>query len=1003
MTAGLEIRLFGGLEICIDGASVTAFISNKAPALLAYLAVIRRPATRDTLATLFWGEMGDADAKNNLRQALTSLRKVLAPWLEISRDSVALRTESTCWLDVAEFVHNMRTAAQLPPEARITWLAAAIALYQGDLLEGVVLRDAPDFEDWLTAQRTRLRELALNGLYDLVGLQMAECRFAEAIDSATHLLSFDPWREEAHRHLMLALARTGQRSAALAQYEQCRRIMREVFDAEPADETVDLAAQIKATLHGPRHNLRAPHNEFIGRTEELRRLRRLLADPVVHLITLTGPGGIGKTRLAQQVAAERVDYHLGGVWFVSLTPVEKGADIALAILAALPIPAMGVENPIQALIGYLYSRDALLILDDFEHVLTPANVETVARLLAGAANLHILVTSRARLQLQAERVVEISGLPYPTPDDAGQADGFAAVQLFTRRAQQQDETFTLTPETANAIAQVCQAVDGMPLALELAAAWTRTLTVEGILDEITRGIDILTATMRDIPPRHRSVRAVFAASWQMLTDEEQAIYAGAAVFRGGFDAAAARAVVDATPRLLGYLVDKSLLRRTDDGRYRRHPLLLQYATEQLHNQPARAVLYAQRHVAYFGEFLRTLTPALYGNAQATALESIRHELDNVRQAWQTACELCIYAFFADVLDALLLVFDMTALAYAARDLCRTAHEHLAAANPSAPAERISLARVMAMEGVFAFRVGDFEHARSLTEAALEILCAEQANVWVLGHTHIFLGGAYFGLGDLARALAEFDRALDAYTAAGSAWGRATALGNMAEMYMVWGMEAEALDYARRAQVIAEPTGNPYLLAHNTYRLAVLLANAGDYAAAQHYQRASLRHAEQLNYASGIGLATASLGDIAFATQDFASAVRHFAAAVDLHRSAGNWMDEARYLVRQAEAELAQDHFEASQTLLHTALRRSIQGEANAIQMDALVQVARLWLRRQRTTEAVMLLHQVVAAPASTVSARTTAGELLASLGIHLDRSSSTPPQGLSPVYVLEHL
>ncbi|MCB0065943.1 MAG: tetratricopeptide repeat protein, partial [Caldilineaceae bacterium] len=281
------------------------------------------------------------------------------------------------------------------------------------------------------------------------------------------------------------------------------------------------------------------------------------------------------------------------------------------------------------------------------------------------------------------------------------------------------------------------------------------------------------------------------------------------------------------------------MRRTPDGRYRRHPLLLQYATEQLDRRPAEAAHYAQRHVAYFGGWLQTLTPAIYGDGQAAALEAVRRELDNVRQAWKLACDQGAFAFFADVLDALLLVFDMTALAYVARELCESARRALAACDPATQDERVALARVTAMEGVFAFRVGDFGRARELTEGALATLRAESAAPWVLGHTHTFLGGAYFGLGDLERALAEFQHALDAYTAAGSAWGRATALGNIAEMYMVWGEEREALDYARRAQAIAEPGGNPYLLAHNTYRLAVLLANAGDYDAAQRYQRASL--------------------------------------------------------------------------------------------------------------------------------------------------------------------
>jgi tetratricopeptide (TPR) repeat protein len=243
--------------------------------------------------------------------------------------------------------------------------------------------------------------------------------------------------------------------------------------------------------------------------------------------------------------------------------------------------------------------------------------------------------------------------------------------------------------------------------------------------------------------------------------------------------------------------------------------------------------------------------------------------------------------------------------------------------------------------------------------------------------YTFLGGAYFGLGDLARTLEEFHRSLDAYTQAGSSWGIATALGNLAEMHLVLGEEACARDYARRAHLAAEPTGNAYLLTHNAYRLAVLLANAGDHAAARRHQQESLTYAEQLGYQSGVGLATASLGDIAFAMGDFGTAEQHFAAAVDLHRAAGNWMDEARYLVRQGETALAQGQVEQCRSYLHAALRKASHASAAAVQMDALVQVARLRLHQQRTAEAVDLLKVIANHPASSVGARALAAQILA--------------------------
>lgn len=980
MTAGLEIRLFGGLEIRVDGAPTTTFISNKAPALLAYLTLVRRPVTREMLATLFWGEMGDADAKNNLRQALTSLRKHCEPYLEITREHVALHQEQAVWLDVTEFIRLSKAPADLPVEERLVRLSTAVNLYRGDLFEGVLLRDAPDFEEWVTSQRARLRELALTTLHNLVMLQMAEGRFVDAIDSATYLLALEPWREEGYRHLMLALAYSGQRSAALAQYDRCRRTLREVFDAAPAEVTTALAERIKLALRGPQHNLPSPTAAFIGRNEELCALHRALSDPTNRLITLVGPGGIGKTRLALQVAAERIDRHLGGVWIASLAPLHDEADIVPAIVEALRIPPLPGDNPLQTLISFLRPRDALLILDNLDHLLTADNLATIGKVLTTAPEVQILVASRTRLHLQMERVVEIAGLPYPHAPAEMTGSNRAAIDLFVQCAQRQEAAFALTAQNCDAIIRLCQLVEGMPLALELAAAWVRTLTVTEVVEEITHSVDFLTSTMRDAAPRHRSLRAIFDSSWRMLTAAEQAAFAGAAIFRGGFDADAARAVIDATPALLVQLRDKSLLRRDADGRFRRHPMLLQFATAQLQAEPTRWAQAAHRHVHYFAHILEQQTSALYGAAQPAALDATRRDLDNIWQAWRLAGEQRSFAFFDAVLDAMLLVFDILGLMQMACEFCRSAGQHLAREGLKTPAERIVAARVQALEGVAEFRLGNFARARELTESALAVMVAEQASPWVLGHTHTFLGGAYFGLGDLERTLAEFHCALDAYTAVNSAWGCATALGNIAEMYMLWGAEVQALDYAERAQLLAEPTGNPYLLAHNTYRLAVLLTGAGDYPAAQHFQQASLRYARQLNYACGEGMAMASLGDIAFATGDFTEAERRFADAVELHRTAGNWMDEARALVRQAEATLALDQLEMCRTLLHTALRKAVQADAATVQIDALFQVVRLWLQQRRTTEALPLLEYIVASPIGADATRTAAANLLASYG-----------------------
>ena len=236
MANELDIRLFGGLRIALDGVPLADFMSHKVPALLAYLAMSEGPQRRDDLAALLWGEMPEVDAKNNLRQAIANLRKALEPHLLITRETIELNPSTTLFLDVAAFERGLQTLSA--PAVRP--LQDATALYRGDFLAGFFVRDAPAFEEWMLAQRARYRELALYALHTLTQLHLDAGTYDRAISDATRLLALDSWREEAHRQLMLALARTGQRSAALAQYKRCRRLLREELDVEPSDETTAL-------------------------------------------------------------------------------------------------------------------------------------------------------------------------------------------------------------------------------------------------------------------------------------------------------------------------------------------------------------------------------------------------------------------------------------------------------------------------------------------------------------------------------------------------------------------------------------------------------------------------------------------------------------------------------------------------------------------------------------------------------------------------------------------
>jgi predicted ATPase len=342
------------------------------------------------------------------------------------------------------------------------------------------------------------------------------------------------------------------------------------------------------TLSPRPSNLPVPLTRFVGRERELARLHVLLDDPARRLVTLVGPGGIGKTRLAVQVAATRQDRSRDGVVFVSLVGTaparpEEAADLVVANLAA----ALGVSlavprDPLELLCDHLAARELLLVLDNLEQL--PDAAKVVAALLERAAGVKLLATSRRRLGLEGECLVEVAGLPYPPPDADPDARSCEAVQLF------EDHARLIRPGLGSAadedVGRICRLVAGVPLAIELAARWVRSVTPAVIADRLAGDLDLLATSAPDVERRHRSLRSVIDWSWQLLTDEECRALRRLSVLRGGFDLEAAAAVAGASLPLLAGLVDQSLVAVGEDGRYAVHDLLRQYAAERLAADPA---------------------------------------------------------------------------------------------------------------------------------------------------------------------------------------------------------------------------------------------------------------------------------------------------------------------------------------------------------------------------------------------------------------------------------
>ncbi len=422
-------------------------------------------------------------------------------------------------------------------------------------------------------------------------------------------------------------------------------------------------------------NLPTQPTPFVGRSHEIKDISTLFADPTCRLLTLVGPGGIGKTRMALEVArqiSESVTSDFSdGIYFIPLQALNASNLLTTTIADAVGLTFFQTANPQQELLDYLSRKHLLIVLDNLEHLLS--DVEIISAILAHAAGIKVLATSREALNLQEEWLYALKGMRIPDAGDLKSIESFSAVRLFIQCARRAHPDFSIENERAG-IARICALVGGMPLGLELAAAWVRALSCDEIADEIANNLNILESSARNVPERHRTMRGVLAQSWALLASEEQQVMMRLAAFQGGINREAAEVVASASLRLLTALVDKSWLRwESDTRRYDLHELLRQYAEEQL----ISAGLVEQTrdaHAAFFADWMQKRECEIKFQQQDSALADIEQDFANVRLAWKRATEQLNGALINPMIEALNFFCDMRARFMEGEDLFKSAAE-----------------------------------------------------------------------------------------------------------------------------------------------------------------------------------------------------------------------------------------------------------------------------------------------------------------------------------------
>lgn len=643
----LTLSFLNTFQVTFNQQPVTHFRSANNQGLLVYLALCgNRPISREVLAALFWPHDSEQNARNNLRQSLYQLRKLLGdlddparPFLQVTRQTVQVNSAGDYALDVDEFIKAVDKGD----------LATAVSLYQGDLLPGFTC-DSLEFEYWLRQEREQLHNLALETMFEVTQEALGNGRYVAAQAMAHQQLALEPWREQAHRQLMLAYALAGDRGKAVNQFAQCQAVLSDELNVEPARETVALFDDIKAgrlasvatgnPIRPPlkaRHNLPTYTTALVGRDIEIVQIGQMIAHHRQRLVSIIGPGGMGKTRLGIAVGYALLDHYPEGVYFVDLAPLAQPEEIGLAIAATLDYQAPDKSAALfPQLLNALQRRKLLIILDNFEHLLAGATL--VSELLQACPHVTILVTSRQRLNLTDESRFVLGGLSIPANPKLEDALDFTAVQLFVENGRRIQPDFALHEDNAGDIVRICRLVQGMPLGLMLAATWLEMLSPAEIAAEVENSLAFLAADLADVPVRQRSMQAVFAYSWQQMTSQEQSVLAKLSVFRGGFTREAAVAVANASLRVLLGLVSKSLLQRdVDDGRFAIHELLRQYAADQRQQiDPDNEALFG--HCRYFSELTRLTTGQTLYYLPIMLPQKYAADRDNFGRAWTCALE-----------------------------------------------------------------------------------------------------------------------------------------------------------------------------------------------------------------------------------------------------------------------------------------------------------------------------------------------------------------------------
>jgi predicted ATPase/transcriptional regulator with XRE-family HTH domain len=730
------------------------------------------------------------------------------------------------------------------------------------------------------------------------------------------------------------------------------------------------------------NNLPILPTPLIGRQREVEQLTRLLCDPQCRLLSLVGPGGIGKTRLAVAAAAQVEDVFANGVYFAPLASVSSIDAVIPVIANAICFVFYGPSDPKVQLLNYLRDKQILLVVDNVEHLLGGASheetvIELLVEILKQDTQVKILVTSRETLGMQDEWVFEVQGLPLPEDIYVERSSQNTSVELFLQRARRAHVEFSPTPQDYPAIVRICQLVDGNPLGIELAAAWVRTLYCDEIASELEGGLDFLAVIARDLPPRHHSLRAVFDNSWKLLTKEEQGVLLRLSVFRGGFRREAAETVTGATLSALSALVTKSLLGRSSAGRYDLHELIRQFAASNLAKNPKEMRMAQKCHRSYYLGLLDKHGVRLQSHQQKEAVAELTADIDNIRAAWEGSISNHEFIPLYQVSARLMQLFEVGNWFKEAEVTFRKTVDALQASIRESELDathQVALYALLAHWGYLQFRLGKGEEAYNILSPSAAFLRTSAEPVAAV-YALYYLGIDCCILGKFSEAKESLEASRMLAREYGERWFEAMDNEFLGRVAIEQGEYNRALQYLSEALDMLRQLGDPSMTAHALSYLGRAMQLMGEYPEAAKLLQEGLQLSRENGYHVAMGLALVGLGKIAYVEGHYEEAQPFFSESASLFQDIGDTHRLSRTLYHRGLNLMALGDSAGAQNDFCIALRLAYKGGFTPSTLNALTGLAALESQQKASQQIFELVLYIVQHPGSTQETKSLAKQI----------------------------